>query len=92
MQMADLLEEILPKIGQISGNAEIDAFTLIHLSQCAMTLMTVFDFGPRLKRIMASIVKIIEKAKDRIFAKEQKAMQTPYRTCLAGLNSKLAEN
>lgn len=90
--MADLLEEILPKIGQISGNAEIDAYTLIHLSQCAMTLMTVFDIGARLKKIVNNIVKIIEKVKDRIFGKEQKAMQTLYRTCLAGLNSKLAEN
>jgi hypothetical protein len=54
--------------------------------------MSVFDFGPRLKKIVTNITKIIEKAKDRIFAKEQKAMQTPYRLCLTGLNSKLAEN
>jgi uncharacterized protein (DUF1810 family) len=92
MQMVDLLEEILPKIGQISGNPEIDAYTLIHLSQSAMTLMTIFDFGQRLKKVVSNMTKIIDKSKDRIFGKEQKAMQTPYRLCLAGLNKKLEEN
>ncbi len=57
-----------------------------------MTLMTVFDFGPRLKKIVTNITKIIEKAKERVFAKEQKAMQTSYRLCLMGLNNKLVEN
>jgi len=35
------------------------------------------------------MIKIIDKCKERIFGKEQKAMQTTYRTCLTGLNKKL---
>lgn len=57
-----------------------------------MTLMSTFDSGQRLKKIIKNIVKIVEKTKDRIFAKEQKAMQAPYRTCITGLNTKLEEN
>lgn len=41
---------------------------------------------------MKGIVKIIEKCKDKVFGKEQKAMQTTYRTCLIGLNKKLEES
>jgi hypothetical protein len=41
---------------------------------------------------MKGIVKIVEKSKDKVFGKEQKAMQTTYRTCLIGLNKKLEES
>jgi hypothetical protein len=54
-----------------------------------MALLTVFDSGQRLKKIVGNMIKIIDKCKERIFGKEQKAMQTTYRTCLTGLNKKL---
>lgn len=88
MQMADLIEETLPKIAEINGGPEIDNYTLLHLCQCAMTLITTFDTGPRLKKIIKNTTKIIERYRDRVFNREQKAMQTSYRVCLSGLNKK----
>lgn len=34
------------------------------------------------------MAKVIEKYRDRVFTKEQKAMQVSYRTCIGGLNKK----
>jgi hypothetical protein len=90
-QMADLLEEVLPKIAEINGGAEIDNYTLTHLCQCAMTLTTTFENAPRLKRLLKNMAKTIEKYRDRVFGREQKAMQVSYRVCIAGLNKKLEQ-
>lgn len=90
-QMADLLEEVLPKITEINGGADIDNYTLIHLCQCGMTLATTFENAPRLKRLLKNMAKTIEKYRDRVFGREQKAMQVSYRVCIAGLNKKLEE-
>jgi len=53
-----------------------------------MTLITTFDTGPRLKKIIKNAAKIIEKYRDRVFSREQKAMQFSFRICLSGLNKK----
>ena len=50
---------MIPKIGQISGGTEIDSYLIIRLSQCIMTLITTFDSGSRLKKIVKDILKIL---------------------------------
>lgn len=42
MQMADLVEEEISKLGPVSGGTELDSYLVVHLSQCAMTLVTTF--------------------------------------------------
>jgi len=63
MQIADLVEEEISKIAEISGGTEIDGYLIIHLSQCIMTLITTFESGPRLKKIIKSVLQILEKSK-----------------------------
>lgn len=41
--MVDLMEAAIKKIAEINGNTELNAYTLIHLSQCVLTLITIFD-------------------------------------------------
>ena len=86
MQMADLLEEQVPKIAAISGGTEIDSYLVTHMCQVAMTLMTTFESEPRLVKMLKSVVKVIEKSKERIFSRDLKVMQGTLRTCLVGLN------
>ena len=92
MQMAELIEEEIGKVSLINGDLPLDSYIATHMSQCIMTLLTTFEEGERLTKIVKKLVKIIEKSKDKVFAKEQKGMQGPIRTCLAGLNKKLLEN
>lgn len=56
-----------------------------------MTLLTTFEEGERLTKIVKDMIKSVEKFKEKVFAKEQKVMQGPIRICLAGLNKKLQE-
>lgn len=63
MQMADLLEEEISKLAPVSGGSELDSYLIVHLSQCAMTLMTTFESEPRLVRMLKSLLKVIEKSK-----------------------------
>ena len=89
--MADLIEEEISKIGKINGNLLIDMALVVKLTEGTMILLTTFEGGERLTKIVKSIITIIEKSKENIFKKEQKAMQGPIRTCLQGLNMKLSE-
>ena len=88
-QIAELIEEQIGKVGLINGDLPLDTYLVTHLSQCVMTLLSTFEQGDRLTKIVKQMVKVIEKSKEKVFAKEQKGMQGPVRTCLAGLNKKL---
>ena len=87
--IAELIEEQIGKVGLINGDLPLDTYLVTHLSQCVMTLLSTFEQGDRLTKIVKQMVKVIEKSKEKVFAKEQKGMQGPVRTCLAGLNKKL---
>ena len=89
--MADLLEEWLPKIIEINGGQEIDIYTVTHLSQSLLTLLSTFDETMRLRKLIKAIIKTLEKYKDKLFGALQKPMQQPFRTCLSGVNKKLEE-
>ena len=92
MSMADLLEEEIPKVAAISGGTEVDSYLITHLVQCAMTLISTFEGETKLVKMVKSIVKVIEKSKDRVFSRELKAMQHSIRTSLMGLRKKIEEN
>ena len=70
----------------------MDKYLMIHLAQVAMTLLTTFEEGLRLVKIIKPIIKIIEKCKDRSYKSQQKTVQESIRACLNGLNKKLQEN
>jgi hypothetical protein len=59
MQMADLLEEQLIKISEVTSSQEIDGYILVHLSQCILTLISTFEETSRLKKIIKNSLKII---------------------------------
>lgn len=92
MQMADLLEEQIPKVASISGGTETDIYIIKHLVECAMTLVSTFEAEVRLVKILKSMIKVIEKAKERAFSRELKSIHNSVRTSLVGLNKKLEEN
>jgi hypothetical protein len=71
----------------VNGDLSVDNYLVIHLSQCAMTLISTFENGSRLTKIIKSITKALEKSKDKVLQKEQRAMQGPIRICLTGLNA-----
>ena len=45
-----------------------------------ITLLTTFEAGPKLKKIIKLCVKCLEGLKERVLGREQKGMQGPYRT------------
>lgn len=91
MQIADLIEEAIGKVSQLK-EGKIDTYLITHLTEVVMTLLTTFETGSRLAIIIKSIIKIIERSKDRCYKTELKTVQESIRACLKGLNTKLQEN
>ena len=92
MHIADLLEEQIPKVASINGGADMDVYIVKHLVECAMTLISTFEAEVRLVKIIKSMVKVIEKSKERAFSRDLKSIHNSVRTSLMGLNKKLEEN
>lgn len=88
-EIVALLEGNLAKILEVGG-AELEAYSLVHLTQCSMTLLNIFEDTARMKKLIKAILRVIETLKERVFANKQKALQGLYVTCLAGLKKKLA--
>jgi hypothetical protein len=58
--MADLLDEEATKLASMNGSdLTLDSYLVIHLSQCIMTLLTTFEGGPRLFKLVKVLIKVI---------------------------------